>query len=125
MEASTGIKTVWLYDGVTLPTVRPLLIVEQMQNNNALISKQRRVETTYRYQIGLYAATIRERSLLQDEVKKALREKIELISATTPGEKLGYFYALVTGETPITPDDSSDKSKYHRVYFDVEVSATN
>lgn len=125
LETSTGIKTVWLYDGIKLPADRPLLTVEQMPNNNANISKSRRFETTYRWQIGLYTTSIRERSLLQDAVKRAIiKDKIELLNATTPGEKLGYFYALVTGEVPITPEDPSDKSNYHRVYFDVEVSAT-
>lgn len=125
LEASTGIKTVWIYDGVKLPTERPLLTIEQMQNNNVNISKSRRFETTYRWQVGLYTTSIRERSLLQDAVKGSLiKDKIELLNATTSGEKLGYFYALVTGEVPITPEDISDKSSYHRVYFDVEVIAT-
>ncbi len=125
IEQSTGVKTVWLFDGIKLPQERPLITIEQMTNTNEVISKQRSVETVYRYQIGLSATSIRERSLIQEEIRDVLTDdKITLLDALNPGETLGYFYAVVTGETPITPDDVSDKSEYHRVYFDVEVRYT-
>ncbi|MEK4970715.1 hypothetical protein MKX29_24225 [Cytobacillus sp. FSL R7-0696] len=123
LEVSTGIKSVWVFDGVKLPVERPLITVEQMQNNNELISKQGSFGTTFRWQVGLTATSIRERLILQDTIRERLMKNIELISATS-SDKLGFFNVFITAETPISPDDISDKSSYHRIYFDVIVEQT-
>lgn len=123
LEVSTGIKSVWIFDGVKLPVERPLITVEQMQNNNELISKQGSFGTTFRWQVGLTATSIRERSILQDTIRERLMKNIELISATS-GDKLGFFNVFITAETPISPEDISDKTSYHRIYFDVIVEQT-
>jgi hypothetical protein len=126
LASKTGINTVWVFDGVKLPTTKPFITVEQMQNNTTVISKQREaVRTIYRFQIGLFASSAVERSRKQDEIKRVLLfDKIELIDATTPGQSLGFFNADITAEVPMSAEDVSDETKKHRVYFDVEIDVT-
>jgi hypothetical protein len=125
IATKTGINTVWVYDGVKLPTAKPFVTVEQMQNNTTVISKQREaVRTVYRFQIGLFASSATERARKQDDLKRVLLfDEIELLSATT-GDLLGVFRADLTAEVPLPAEDISDKTKMHRVYFDVEVDVT-
>jgi hypothetical protein len=125
IAAKTGINTIWVYDGVKLPTVKPFITVEQMQNNTTVISKQREaVRTIYRFQIGLFAVSATDRARKQDELKRSLLfDEIELLDATT-GSLLGVFQADLTAEVPMPAEDVSDETKKHRVYFDVEVDVT-
>lgn len=121
----TGINTVWVYDGVKLPTSKPFITVEQMQNNTTVISKQREaVRTIYRFQIGLFASSTADRARKQDELKRVLLfDKIELIDAMS-SQSLGFFNADITAEVPMPADDVSDETSKHRVYFDVEIDVT-
>ncbi|MED3649952.1 hypothetical protein [Heyndrickxia sporothermodurans] len=124
---TTGLQTIWLYDGISLPSAKPFVTVEQMPNNTTILSKQREtIQTTYRFQVGLYANSASERAKLQDRLKSAIMfDRITIYDAeNTPTNEVGYFYAQITGETPISPEDISDKTKYHRIYFDIEVDAT-
>jgi hypothetical protein len=122
----TGIKVVWIYDGVKLPTTKPFITVEQMQNNTTIISKQREaVRTIYRFQIGLFANSASDRANKQDEMKRILLfDEIELLDATIPGKSLGFFHADITAEVPMPAEDVSNETQKHRVYFDVEVDVT-
>jgi hypothetical protein len=126
ISAKTGINAVWVYDGVKLPTTKPFITIEQMQNNTTVISKQREaVRTIYRFQIGLFASSATDRARKQDELKRVLLfDKIELIDAATPGNLLGFFNADITAEVPMPAEDVSDETNKHRVYFDVEVNVT-
>jgi hypothetical protein len=124
--SKTGINTVWIFDGVKLPKVKPFVTIEQMQNNTTVISKQREaVRTIYRFQIGLFATSATDRARKQDEIKRVLLfDNIELIDATTPDTSLGVFNANITAEVPLPAEDVSDETMKHRVYFDVEIDVT-
>jgi hypothetical protein len=127
IEVKTGMKVVWIYDGVKLPKTKPFITIEQMQNNTTVVSKQREsVRTIYRFQIGLFATSATERARKQDELKRILLfDSIELLDANTPGRySLGFFNADITAEVPMPAEDVSDETKKHRVYFDVEVDVT-
>ncbi|PWG67417.1 hypothetical protein DEM28_28650, partial [Enterobacter mori] len=80
------------------------ITVEQMQNSISNVSKGRELfREVYRFQVGLNTNSVAERSKLQDAIRRWLKQdKIELLSATKPGEKLGYFYANITAEVPMT-----------------------
>jgi hypothetical protein len=126
ISAKTGINTVWIFDGVKLPKVKPFVTIEQMQNNTTVISKQREaVRTIYRFQIGLFATSATDRARKQDEIKRVLLfDNIELIDATTPDTTIGFFNANITAEVPLPAEDVSDETQKHRVYFDVEIDVT-
>ncbi len=124
IKAKTGLNTLWLFDGISLPTAKPFVTVEQMPNTSLNFSKGRTALRTYfHFQVGIYASSANERAKLQDVVKNALYfESINLYDAEkTPANIVGSFYADVLGETPIAPEDPSDKTNYHKVYLDVEV----
>ncbi|MFJ5716532.1 hypothetical protein [Neobacillus sp. NPDC093127] len=126
LQTKVGIPAIWVYDGVKLPIVKPFITVEQMQNNNEIISKQREsIQTTYRFQVGLHASSANERVRRQEEIKQIfLFDEIELLDADTPGQSLGFFNTNLSAEVPMPADDLSDKTSYHRVYFDIEVDVT-
>ena len=126
LRKEIGVNAYWIYDGVVLPddTQKPYITVEQLQNDNDVLSKNREaVRTIMRYQVGLFAKTASERARKQDEIRETLMfDSIYLLDTTTnPPPVVGEIIALVTAETPISPENIADKSKYHRVYFDVEV----
>jgi len=124
LETVIGVPVVWVYDGVVLPTTKPFITIEQMQNNNAILSKGREsIETIHRFQIGLYASNSTERARMQDRIKRTfLFDQIALIDTEVSATHVaGYFYAEVTGEVPMPAEDTASKTDYHKVYFDVEV----
>lgn len=125
IETKTGIKTIWHYDGVKLPKSKPFILVEQMQNNTTILSKQREaVRTIYRFQVGLFASGAADRARKQDELKRILLfNEIQLMDATS-GVWIGFFDANVTAEVPMPAEDVSDETNKHRVYFDVEIDVT-
>lgn len=123
----TGVPVVWVYDGVTLPAVKPFITVEQMPNNNAIRSKGREtIETIFRFQIGLYAKDSTSKARLQSQIKQAINfEPITLYNTTTsPAIASGFFNAFVTNEVPMPVEETDSETKKHRVYFDVEVPFT-
>lgn len=115
---------IWLYDGVRLTGLaKPFGTVEQMQEGSEILASGRTLyEDTYRFQIGLMATSVSERSKLSEKIKKALRQpNITLIdTGQTTGN--GLFNCDVVAVTPMPQDSVSDKTNKHRVYFDVEIS---
>lgn len=123
LEERTSIPTIIIYDGIELPDEKPFIEIRQMMNSNTYLSKQREsIETTFRFQIGLFADSHVERTQVQDEIRELfLFEDIPLYNSLgelTPG----FFNVNLTNETPFTADDLSDKTNAHRVYFDIEIS---
>lgn len=121
-----GVQVVWIFDGVALPNeaAKPFMTIEQMQNNNAILTKGREaVETIHRFQIGLFAKSASERATLQAKVKRHLLfDKIPLIDLDQPTKPVvGYFNTDLSGEVPIGADSTDARNTYHRVYFDIEV----
>ena len=124
LQEKTGIKTAWKVSGMELPSETPFILVEEMQDNNNVLSKGREaVETTVRYQIGLYARTTAQRSVLWDELSRVLLfdEVTYTDYSKSPAIVGGFFNCAVSAEVPFGADELSDLSKYHRVYFDVEI----
>lgn len=124
LASAVGVKVVWIYDGVVLPTVKPFVTVEQMQNNNEIVAKMREaVATIHRFQVGLYASSASERSRMQTLVSQPLMfGKIPLIDTAQPTKPIvGYFYADVTNEVPIPADSTDEKTKHHLMFFDIEI----
>jgi hypothetical protein len=116
---------VWIYDGISLTSkVKPFSTVEQMQANTSVIAKERSYyETIYRFQVGLHANTITERSKIQEKVKTALLQpNITYLDTSGPSPSTtGFFYCDVLSEVPVPVESVTDQTNKHRVYFDVEV----
>jgi len=126
LEETTGLTVVWVYDGVTFPTEKPFITIEQIQNNTRVLDKAREVaQTIYHFQVGIFAKTAAQRAQLQDQIKELLIfNEIPLLNVSQPDEPpVGFFTANVDNETPIWNDDISQESVYHRVYLDVSVAA--
>lgn len=122
----TGLRVVWMMDGVKLPeeSDKPYLTIEQMQNNSGIIAKGREaIETTHRFQVGLHADTSTNRSRIQSAISRTLHfDDISLIDLSEPLRPVvGFFNTELTAEVPISADTVEGKSSYHRIYFDVEV----
>lgn len=119
-----GVPVVWVYDGVTLPAVKPFITVEQMQNNNAILSKGREsIQTVFRFQVGLYAKSSTEKARMQSELTNAINfERITLYQTSiTPVSAVGFFDAFVTNVVAIPAEATEAETQKHKVFFDVEV----
>lgn len=118
-------EVLWVYDGISLSNrAKPFLTVEQMQTDNELLAAGREdFEETYRFQIGLRARNISERSRLSDLVTAVLRQKnIPLLDTRQlPSPVIGVFVCDVLAVTPMQSEDLANDTDKHRVYFDVAV----
>jgi hypothetical protein len=116
---------VWMYDGVSLTgRAKPFASVEQMPSNTNVIAKERSYyETTYRFQIGLYAESVSQRSRLEDSIRRALLQpNITLLNTSQfPPTEAGFFYCDVMASTPMPVESATDETNKHRLYFDVGV----
>jgi ABC-type polysaccharide transport system permease subunit len=125
LETAIGVPVVWVYDGVALPTVKPFITIEQMQNNNEILTKRREaIETIFRFQVGLYTNNTTERARKQAEVVNAINfETITLYQTSqSPATAVGFFDAFVTSVVPMPAESTDAKTQFHKVYFDVEVT---
>lgn len=123
----TGIPCDIVYDGYKKRKDKPYTTVEQMQNNNEYNTKLREaVETTYRFQIGLHASKLSEKSKLQEDITRVLLfDKVPYFNTELSlVENVGRFSVNVMAVVPMPSDDLSDVSGHHTVYFDVEINDT-
>lgn len=122
-----GVRVDLHFDGYVMPDERPLILVEPMQINNEIRAKQREaIETIYRYQIGLYGKTSVDLSVNQERLQQVFNfDRITFYNTLKePAEQAGFFYCDLTAVVPMPADTLSQKSDYHRVYFDVEIQDT-
>ena len=119
-----GVQIDLKFDGYTMPEIRPLIVVEPMQNNNEILTKQREaIETIYRYQIGLFESNSVNLSIKQEQLQNVFNfDRFTFYDTLqSPAIQTGFFYCELTAVTPMPADDITKKSEYHRVYFDVEI----
>src|SRR5690625_1620345 len=112
-------------DGLTLPEERPLILIEQMQSNSEILTKQREaIETIYRYQIGLFDVNSAQLSINQERLQRIFNfDEIPFYDTLqSPHKMTGYFLCNLTAVTPMPASDISKRSEYNRVYFDVEIN---
>jgi hypothetical protein len=119
-------EVVWMYDGVSLTgRAKPFASVEQMPSGHELLAAGRiTYDDIYRFQIGLMATSVSERSRLSDKIITALRQPNLTLYQTSqfPPTEVGFFNCDVLAVTPMPVESASDETNQHRVYLDVEVS---
>lgn len=115
-----------IFDGYKMPSDRPLITIETMQNNNDNLAKQREaIETIYRFQIGLHDINSVELSINQERLRHIFNfDRFTFYDTLkSPHVEAGYFLCNLTSVVPMPADDISNTSEYHRVYFDIEINA--
>lgn len=115
-----------MFDGIVLTDkVKPFAVVEQMREYDDQIAAGRKdYEDAFGFQIGLYANSVSERSILSEKIKRAIRhDNIPFYdtSGSTP-ISAGFFVCDLNMVTPIPAEDSADNTNKHRIYFDVDVT---
>lgn len=126
LGAKTSMPVDIVYDGYKLKESRPLITIEQMQNNVEVISKLREgVQVIYRFQIGLFASNPVEKVKAQETISHALTFHDVPYFNTTKSitDPVGYIEVKLNAVTPMPADELANRSSYHRVYFDVEINA--
>lgn len=119
-----GLRADWKYDGYQYPSQRPIITIEALMDERITLSKQREsIQVIDHLQLGYHASDIVDRTQMAENIADVLTfEEIPYYdtqeSVAVPS---GFFVVEVTSVTPISPDDISNKSEYHRVYFDVEI----
>ena len=122
----TGMPVDLVYDGYKLKESRPLITIEQMQNNFESISKLREgVQVIYRFQIGLHASNAVEKVKAQETIGYALTfDDVPYFNTNKSiDDPVGFFVVKLNAVVPMPAEDIANRSSYHRVYFAVEISA--
>lgn len=125
LRTLTDRSVIWRYGGVKLPDKAPFITVEQMQNDNEILTKLREsVQTIYRFQIGYYASSATDRARTQELIRRSLIfDEIEYLNTDeSPVKSDGFFRVELTSEVPFSAEGIDEVTKYHRVYFDVEIA---
>lgn len=119
-EAQVDLK----FDGYQMPEVRPLILIEPMQNNYEILAKQREaIGAIYRYQIGLYDKNSVNLSINQERLQDVFNfDRFAFYDTLqSPSPVTGYFLCELTDIVPMPNDDLTKKSDNHKVYFDIEI----
>jgi hypothetical protein len=123
IEEATGIKTVLIFDGIKLPTEKPFVTVEQLVNASTILAKRREsISKVYRYQVGLYAKSLSDRSAKQDQLSRIFHFDEFPLYQNPSQPATGSFFVELTNETPIPADDPADETNRFLVFFDISVS---
>src|SRR5690625_4999445 len=99
-----------VFDGYSFPDTRPLVTIEQMQNNVESTTKGREsVQVIYRFQIGLHASNAVEKSKLQERISQALLfENIPYFNTEVSAQQpAGYFLCELTAVVPMPAEEQS------------------
>ena len=125
LEQQTGFKCIWLYDGVKVPTERPILTIEALPTIYGTQAKLKDVVATKtRYQIGVLSKTGSQAAQLPHEIADLLTfEPVPLLDTANGGAVVGELDLTVTGVTPLPTDEANAEQK-HKSYIDVAVART-
>ena len=125
LRDKTGMQVDIVYDGYEYSSVRPLITIEQMQNDYEYNVKGRdAVEAIYRWQVGLHASNVIDRGKRQEEISNTLifNDIPYFDYEKSANESVGFFDVEINAVTPMPADDIAKRSVRHTVYFDVELN---
>ncbi|MGG1594907.1 hypothetical protein [Terribacillus saccharophilus] len=123
IQEATGMKTVQIFDGIKLPTEKPFVTVEQLVNASTILTKRREsISKVYRYQIGLYAKSLSDRSTRQDQLVRIFHFDEFPLYKNPSQPATGSFFVELTNETPIPADDVANETEKFRMFFDISVT---
>ena len=120
----TTMRVDLVFDGYIMHKDRPLITIEQMQNNLEYITKLREsVSTDYRFQVGLHASNPVEKMKLQEVMIEALifGDVPYFRTSVSIEDSAGIMSVKVMAVVPMPSDDIAQESGRHTVYFDVEI----
>lgn len=118
-------EVILMRDGVTLANrLKPFLTVEYLGGSDNLEAAGREsYEEIYYFQVGIRAKDITERFRLEEKVKTVLRRPDGIVFYDDNAAETSIRFNVDVGEfTPISNDDTSNESEYHRGYFDVSIT---
>lgn len=125
LENELELPSIIIYDGVRLPKNKPFTTVQQMSNNNNILSKQREtVSTTYGFRVALYEETSSSRMVGQERISDLfLFNNLPLYNVDgTLSDRV--FEVEVEAEVPLDASDLTDDTNAHRVYFEIYILNT-
>lgn len=124
VERDVEIPSIIKYDGITLPTDKPYLLIEEFPTTQVQLSKGREtITTTSRFRIGIVAKTYFDLSEYSEKVDDLFTFDTEIQYYTSSGISTDYTFSILPGYIK-SPEFSDDKSKdidKHRVFYDVEI----
>src|SRR5690625_1687678 len=128
-EDKLGVRADWVFDGYKHPTSRPYITIEILTDERVTLSKQREsVQIIDHLQIGYHAINVIDRTDMSEEISDLLtfQEIPYFNTEQSITEPTGdYFIVEITAVTPISPEDISRTSEYHRVYLDRKSTRLN
>lgn len=118
-------RAVIMEDGISLTTIpKPFATIAYLGSTEEIISAGRvSFEEVHRYQLGIFARSIGERTTLHSRFKELLRdpEGIPIYDLATGLKTDDSFVVDVSEFAPMTADDNSNETYKHHGYFVVEI----
>lgn len=113
-------RAVIIEDGVTLTGVaKPFVSIQYLVTNAEIVSAGRTsYEETYRYQIGLFAASGHQRGILSEKLRTLLLAPKGIPIYALTGVKTGETFVMDAGEfTAMTSQEEANETYQHHGYF--------
>jgi|SRR5699024_88956 len=125
IEKETKLPTYLHYDGMKTPNDENLVIIKQRPNEYIQLAKAREtVRTKYRFEITIFANSLRERMTYQESLGNSFLFKDVIIYDSSTKETNEKVQVNVLSDTALYPEEISRESTYHRLYFNIEILHT-
>lgn len=125
LEEKTGITSLIMYDGVTLPDEKPFITIKHMDVNYLQISKRKETMSAgYGFRLGVYENSHHERTETQEAISDLLLFDDIPIYDEDGRRTGGTFGVEMDAVVPLDAEDVSNNTYTHRVYFDFNIQKT-
>lgn len=115
------VTTVIAFDGMEYPK-KPFITVKQLRTDNTKLSKAREtIVVRPSYELGVFGTSLDDRTKMQDHIRTTIMFD-DIPAYDNDGNPTGgSLKADVANEVTLDAEEISDKTKTHRMYFDINV----
>lgn len=127
IEEETGINSIMYYNGIDLPDELPFVMVRSVLSPHTYLSKGREtVLTDFNFEISLYDVSLSELKRNQDLLRRIFFFE-EFLYFNSEGERVKgvKFTTILRNDNHVSPEDITDKTRQHRVYFEITVEGAH
>lgn len=127
IEERTDLDSIIHYNGINLPDELPFVMVRAVLSPHRYISKGREtIATDFNFEISLYDVSLSELTKNQDKLRNLFFfEDIPYYSREGKRISDATFAIEIRNENHVSVEDITDKTRRHRVYFEITVEGTH
>lgn len=127
IEEESGLNSIIHYNGIKLPEELPFVMVRAVLSPHRYISKGREtVATDFNFEISLHDVSLSELTRNQDILRNLFLFE-DVLYYSREGKRISdaTFTASIRNENHVSAEDITDKTRRHRVYFEITVEGTH